>query len=139
MNKGFSYLEEALEDSSQKSTYHLEAGIASIHASASSFEETDWMSIYFLYEKLYQLNPSPIVALNKAIAAAYAVNKKTALEQMMSIKTLDHYYLFHTSVGEMHYDLNNKEEARKHFQIALSLTQSKPVRELLQSKLDKCI
>ena len=138
MSKGFSYLEAALEDASQKSTYHLEAGIASLHASAPTFEKTDWISIYFLYEKLFQLNASPIVALNKAIAAAYAINKETALDQMMSIKTLDRYYLFHTSIGEMHYELNNKEEAKKHFQKALALTQSKPVRDLLQSKLAKC-
>jgi RNA polymerase sigma-70 factor (ECF subfamily) len=63
-----------------------EAAIASLHASASSFEETDWKTIYFLYEKLYSLNNNPVVALNKAIAAAYAMDTQTALNQMLAIK-----------------------------------------------------
>jgi RNA polymerase sigma-70 factor (ECF subfamily) len=131
-------LDGSLENVSEPSVYHLEAAIAALHASAGSFENTDWKAIYSLYDSLYQLHPTPIVALNKAIAAAYAINKEAALEQMLAIKNLDHYYLYYTSIGEMHYELNNKEEAEKLFQKALSLTHSKQEKELLQLKLENC-
>ncbi len=139
MKKGFLYLEKAFENENvPSSTYHLEAVIASLHAEASSFETTDWRTIYSLYDVLHRKHTSPVVALNKAIAAAYALNKETALEQMLAIKNLDDYYLLHTSIGEMHFELNNKKEAKNYFQKALSLTQSKPVQDLLQAKMEKC-
>jgi RNA polymerase sigma-70 factor (ECF subfamily) len=66
------------------------------------------------------------------------LDKKTALEQLLAIKDLDQYYLYHTSVGEIYFDLGKKEEAKKYFLKALSLTSSKQERELLQAKLEKC-
>jgi RNA polymerase sigma factor (sigma-70 family) len=138
IKKGLVFLHESLENVNERSVYHLEAAIAALHASANSFEETDWKAIYSLYDSLYQLHPTPVVALNKAIAAAYAIDKKTALAQMLNIKNLDHYYLYYTSIGEMHYELNNKEEAEKLFQKALAMTNSKQEKELLQLKLEKC-
>src|SRR5688572_3990700 len=123
MKKGFMYLDAAFpNDDVQTSNYHLEAVIASLHAEAGSFEATDWKTIYSLYDTLYRLHPNPVVALNKAIAAAYALDKETALAQMLSIKDLEHYYLYHTSIGELYFELDNKTEAKKYFQKALSLT-----------------
>jgi len=52
----------------QLSEYHLEAGIASLHCAAPIYEKTEWVKILELYDVLYQLKPSPIVALNRAIA-----------------------------------------------------------------------
>ena len=138
MQKGFTYLNAAFTEKLETSAYHLEAAIASLHASAASFETTDWKGIYFLYQNLFGLNPSPVVALNKAIAASYALDKETALSQMLSIKDLDQYYLYHTAIGEVYFELNNKEEAKKYFQKALSLTTSKQEQELLMSKMEKC-
>ena len=53
------------------STYHLEAAIASYHAHAASFETTNWQAIYYCYNLLFDLNPTPIVAPNRAIALGY--------------------------------------------------------------------
>src|SRR5262249_26377939 len=50
--------------------YHLEAAIAAVHASASRIEETDWGQIVVLYDRLLERRPSPVVALNRAIAVA---------------------------------------------------------------------
>src|SRR5258708_18743899 len=88
MEKGFVYLNAATENF-DPSPYHLEAAIASLHASAGSFEKTNWKGIHQLYEILYRLQPSPIVALNKAIASAYANDKEDALEQLQKIKGLE--------------------------------------------------
>ena len=133
------YLNAAFADENlQTSNYHLEAAIASLHAEARSFEETDWKTIYSLYNALYRLHSNPVVALNKAIAAAYALDKETALAQMLSIKDLEDYYLYHTSVGELYFELNNKTEAKKYFQKALLLATSRQEQELLVDKLEKC-
>ena len=139
MEKGFAYLDDAFANNGvQTSNYHLEAVIASLHAAAPSFGTTDWKIIYSLYETLYRLYPNPVVALNKAIAASYAIDKETALSQMLIIKDLDQYYLYHTCLGEIYYEMNKKEEAKKYFQQALSLTTSKQEQELLMDKLEKC-
>ena len=139
IKKGFRYLDTAfLNDDVPSSTYHLEAVIASLHAEAPSFEATDWKTIYSLYDALYRRHPNPVVALNKAIAAGYALDKEKALEQMLSIKNLDHYYLYHTSIGELYFELNNKTEAKKYFQKALTITTSRQEQELLMDKLEKC-
>jgi RNA polymerase sigma-70 factor (ECF subfamily) len=135
---GLHFLEKSVEEPSNTSIYHLEAAIAALHASSSSFEETNWKAIYSLYQSLYELNQTPIVALNKAIAAAYAIDKQTALRELLSIKDLEQYYLYHTSVGEIYLELNKKEKAKERFKKALSLTSSRQEQQLLQTKLEKC-
>jgi RNA polymerase sigma-70 factor (ECF subfamily) len=137
IESGFLYLEIATENS-EPSAYHVEATIASIHASASSFEQTDWETIYHLYETLYRLQPAPIVALHKAIASAYATSREFALEQLLQIKGLEDYYLYHTSIGEIYFELQNKKMAKKFYKTALHLTNSKQEQQLLQIKISNC-
>jgi RNA polymerase sigma factor (sigma-70 family) len=137
MERGFDYLEQATE-TVEASSYHLEAAIASLHAAAPSFEQTDWKSIYHLYEILYSLHPVPIVALNKAIASAYAISKENALNQLLEIKGLEDYYLYHTSIGEIYYELRDKEEAKKFYKKALHLTTSRQEQQLLINKISNC-
>jgi RNA polymerase sigma factor (sigma-70 family) len=135
--KGVTYLEIAAENS-EISPYHIEAAIASLHASADSFEHTDWKSIYDLYEALYQLHPAPIVALNKAIASAYAIGKQNALSQLLQIKGLENYYLYHTSIGEIYFELHQKRKAKEFYEKALHLTNSRPEQQLLMAKINNC-
>ena len=135
--KGLTYLEIAAENS-EISSYHIEAAIASLHASADSFEHTDWKSIHDLYEVLYQLQPAPIVALNKAIASAYAISKQNALSQLLQIKGLENYYLYHTSIGEIYFELHQKRKAKESYERALHLTNSRPEQQLLMNKISNC-
>lgn len=137
IQKGFDYLDAAAEPF-EISTYHFEAAIASLHAAAPHFEKTDWQSIYHLYEMLYQLQPNPIVAMNKAIASAYAINRSAGLEQLLNIKGLENYYLYHTSIGEIYYELAEKKKAQRSFETALQLTTSQQERQLLQHKIRSC-
>ena len=137
MEKGFIYL-DAATDIFEKSPYHLEAAIASLHASAPSFEQTDWKSIHRLYELLYQLQPDPIIALNKAIASAYAISKENALSQLLGIEGLENYYLYHTSIGEIYFELHDKDKAKKFYETALHLTTSRQEQQLLISKIRHC-
>lgn len=137
IQKGVDYLDASTEPF-ETSTYHLEAAIASLHAAAPSFENTDWKSIYHLYEILFELNPSPIIALNKAIASAYAITKEAALDQLLKIKGLENYHFYYTSLGEIYYELQNKEQAKKFYETALQLTTSKQEKKLLKNKILNC-
>jgi predicted RNA polymerase sigma factor len=137
IKRGFSYI-DAATDGREATKYHFEAAIASLHAAASSFENTDWKSIYHLYDTLYQLEPGPIIALNKAIASAYAISRENALRELLDIKGLEKYYLYYASAGEMYLDLDRKQEARTYFNKALQLTNSVFERQLLLEKISKC-
>jgi len=137
MNKGFELMEESTEPF-EVSSYHLEAAIASQHAAARSFEQTNWKSIYHLYEMLYQLQPNPIVAMNKAIASSYAISKQNALKELQQIKGLEDHHLYYVSIGEMYFDLENKPEAKKFFEKALELTSSGYEQQLLITRISNC-
>jgi len=139
IQKGYYYMDAAITEPFEISVYHLEAAIASLHASAKNFEETNWKGIYFLYEQLYNIQPTPIIAMNKAIASSYVYDKHFALEQLNQIKELENYYLYHTSIGEVYYELNNKAEAKKYYEKALQLTTSKQEQQLLQNKIENCL
>ena len=137
MSKGFELMEESTEPF-EVSAYHLEAAIASQHAAARSFEQTNWKSIYHLYEMLYQLQPNPIVAMNKAIASSYAISKQNALKELQQIKGLEDHHLYYVSIGEMYFDLENKPEAKKFFEKALELTSSGYEQQLLITRISNC-
>jgi RNA polymerase sigma factor (sigma-70 family) len=137
IRKGFDQLEMAAEPF-EVSPYHLEAGIASQHAAAPSFEKTDWKSIYHLYEILYRLQPGPFVALNKAIASAYAVSCKHALDELNLITGMEKHHLYFATIGEIYFEMHQPQKAREHFQKALQLTSSAAEKKLLEDKIAGC-
>jgi RNA polymerase sigma-70 factor (ECF subfamily) len=136
IQKGFSFLEAATRE--EMSVYHLEAAIAYLHAVAPSFDDTNWKAIFYLYEVLAKETPTAFVLLNKAIAAMYAVSKEESLRELEAIKGLEKYYLYHTAVGEVYFELGQVSIARQHFQKALSLTKSLVEQQLLQEKIKAC-
>src|SRR5690606_2084879 len=73
----------------QLSSYHVEAAIAAVHASASTLEETDWSAIVALYDRLMAIAPSPIVALNRAIAVAESEGPERGLGELAAITERD--------------------------------------------------
>lgn len=137
IGEGFRFLEQAAAPF-EISRYHLEAGIASLHAAAPDFESTKWTAIYTLYSHLYRHSPSTIVALNKAIAAAYAIGAGEALQQLKQISGLEHYYLYHAALGEVYQLLQQPHEARQCYERALALTPSAAEVVLLRQKLQHC-
>lgn len=136
IQQGSYFLELATQE--ETSVYHLEAAIAWLHATSPSFEETNWKAIHRLYTILHEHHPTAIIALNKAIAAAYAVNKQTAIVELEAIKELESYYLYHTAIGEIYFDWGHYPQAEKYFQKALKLTTSLAEQQLLQKKINAC-
>jgi predicted RNA polymerase sigma factor len=120
------------------SRYHLEAMIAYEHAVAPSFAATQWGHIIAYYNMLYKLHPSPIVALNRAIAIGEKDGPAAgiaALEQIPPDAKLAQYYLLPATLGEFHIRLGQKDKAAGYLTAAMALTQSAAEQRLLRQKL----
>jgi RNA polymerase sigma-70 factor (ECF subfamily) len=126
---------------SQLTEYHLEAAIAWVHASAPSPAETDWTQIVSLYDALLQLRPSPVVALNRAIAVAQKDGPEPGLRAVQAIadrERLEAYPFYPATLGELHLRCGRRAAARKHFQTALALARSPMERRFFETRLAAC-
>lgn len=114
----------ALRHSSQGAAiteYHIEAAIASYHASAPDFESTNWKGIYYCYELLWSIQPSPMVALNRAIALGYADSPKAGIEALQKLTELSQHYLWWAALGEMHRQCGEADLAQNALKRAIEL------------------
>jgi predicted RNA polymerase sigma factor len=120
------------------SEYHLQAGIAACHCGAKDYESTDWPQILSLYDRLVELNDSPVILLNRAIALANVHGPSAGIEAVQAIKNrqeLNCYYLLYAVLGEFEADLNNKEAARNYFRKSLELATIKSEQIFMANKL----
>ena len=120
------------------STYHLEAAIADAHARAPSIDETDWALIVSLYDRLMVLTPSPVVALNRAIAIAQRDGPDRGIEALRAIadcERLDAYPFYPAALGELELRRGHPEVAREHFAAALALARNPTERRFLQKRI----
>jgi RNA polymerase sigma-70 factor (ECF subfamily) len=135
---------ELLERSASGATltaYHVEAAIAAAHARARSIEETDWSQIVGLYDRLMDLAPSPVVALNRAIALAQRDGPERGLEALRAIPDPERLrkYPFHpAALGEMELRLGNVAAASAHFSAAAALARNPAERRFLERRLAEC-
>lgn len=118
--------------------YHAEAGIAAEHAFAPSFKETRWGEIADLYAMLERIEPSPLYALNRAVALAEARGPRAglaALDGMVPPPWLDGHYLWDAVLSDLHRRVGNAAVAEGHRDRALAAAPSPAVRELLRRRL----
>ena len=104
--------------------YQLQAAIAALHAQAVTPEETDWPQIAALYGKLLEMNPSPVVALNGAIAVAMSRRLEEGLDRIEELGrtgVLDQYYLFHAARADLLRRLNRNVVAAAAYRKAAAL------------------
>ncbi len=121
--------------------YHVEAAIAAIHAMAPRTEETDWEKIVSLYGMLMTIRPSPVVALNCAIAIAQYEGPERGLEEIRSIADRDRlasYPFYHAALGEFELRSGKHEIARGHFRAALALARNPMERRFLEQRVLVC-
>ena len=121
--------------------YHLEAAIASVHASARRAEDTDWVAIVSLYDQLVSLQPSPIVALNRAIAVAQRWGPERGLAEISNIsnpKRLMAYPFYFAAMGELHLRCGRNESAHQHFASALQVARNPMERHFLEQRINAC-
>jgi predicted RNA polymerase sigma factor len=120
--------------------YALQAAIAACHARAGSGQDTDWVRMVALYDALAQLQPSPIVALNRAVAVSMAYGPAAGLALVDSLRAepaLKSYHLLPSVRGDFLFKLGRLDEAREEFQRAASLTQNARERKLLLDRASK--
>jgi len=116
--------------------YQLQAAIVAVHATSPSYASTDWTEIVALYDRLLVLQPSPVVALNRALALAELAGPAAALAEIEPLAArLDGYHLFHAARGELLRRLDRDEEARRADRRALELTENPAERRLLKERL----
>lgn len=122
--------------------YHIEAGIASIHTSADHAEDTDWKQIVSLYDVLMTVNPSPVVALNRAIAIAQMEGPERGLKEVNGIQGLERissYPFYPATLGELELRRQNYSVAHAYFSTALSLARNPMECHFLQRRIDACL
>jgi RNA polymerase sigma-70 factor (ECF subfamily) len=120
--------------------YAFQAAIAAVHAAAPTPAATDWAQIAALYELLFQLNPSPVVELNRAVAIAMRDGPAAGLARIDAILArgdLANYHLAHSARADLCRRLGRTDEARAAYQLALALTAQAPERRFLQRRLDE--
>jgi predicted RNA polymerase sigma factor len=119
----------------------VQAAIAACHARAHLADDTDWQRITTLYEALIQLEPSPVVELNRAVAVAMAYGPAAGLEIVDALtaeSSLDTYHLLPSVRGDFLKKLGRLDEAQAEFERAASLTRNARERELLLDRAATC-
>jgi RNA polymerase sigma-70 factor, ECF subfamily len=111
--------------------YLLQAGIAAAHSGGQS----DWPAIAALYEVLAEVDPSPVVELNRAVAVALTDGPEAGLELLDRIEGLDGYYLLHSTRADLLRRLGCDDEARAEYERALELAPSDVERDFLRSRV----
>jgi RNA polymerase sigma-70 factor (ECF subfamily) len=126
---------------SELTAYHIEAAIAATHASVVRVEETDWRSIVSLYDTLMQVAPSPVVALNRAIAIAQCDGDARGLEELQAIvgrERLSSYPFYAAAMGELELRRGNRDTACAHFRSALDFARNDAERRFLERRSRSC-
>ncbi|GGG67166.1 RNA polymerase sigma factor [Edaphobacter dinghuensis] len=137
IQRGMAALERAQGLGGGAGNYAMQAAIAACHARARTASETDWERIVLLYDALLQIRPSPIVALNRAVAVgmAYPAAGLDAVDALANEPGLANYHLLPTVRGDLLIKLGRFAEARKELQRALGMTQNEAEQILLRKKL----
>ena len=120
------------------SSYHLEAAIAYEHCAATTYAETNWKQILAHYDLLFEICPSPVVELNRAVAILQTEGPVAAIQAVEAISDsskMQNFYLYHCLLGELHARLNNVKKSEECFRKAMEQSQSPVERKLLLSKI----
>jgi RNA polymerase sigma-70 factor, ECF subfamily len=135
INEGRALLQSSLRRS-RPGTYALEAAIAALHADAAVASETDWHQIVVLYERLYELHPTPIVALNQAVAISMADGPAAALPLINALsEPLAGYHLWHATHADLLRRMGRSEEALANYRRAHALAGNEADRRFLARRI----
>ncbi len=116
--------------------YQLQAAIAAVHSDASSADSTDWPQVLTLYDHLWSLAPTPVIALNRAVALAEVHGPDRALVAVDSLDLAD-YYLFHAVRADLLTRLGRIDEANAAYDAAHALATTESERVLLKRRQDE--
>jgi RNA polymerase sigma-70 factor (ECF subfamily) len=122
---------------SQPGPFQVQAAIQAVHCDADSFESTDWSQIVILYNDLYSMTPTPVIALNRAVAIAETDGPASAVAALDAMgPDLNDYYLMHSTKATMLRRLGEHSAARGEFQYARELATRESDRRFLSHQID---
>lgn len=113
--------------------YQIQAAINAVHGDAAAAADTDWDQILQLYDQLLVFAPTPVVALNRAVAIAELDGPQAALAAVDDLD-LDHYYLFHATRADLLRRLDRKDEAAEAYDAALALATNAAEHKFLEQR-----
>jgi len=130
-----------LSDSTSAPTthYQIEAAIAGVHATAPSFEETNWTQIKKLYTILALLKPGPVVKLNQAIVTAQIEGPKNGIDEILAepeLMKMTQYHLLYAVLGSLYAEEGDIEAAEKNLNRAIELTTSSEEKKIFRRKIE---
>jgi RNA polymerase sigma-70 factor (ECF subfamily) len=118
--------------------FALQAAIAALHCQARRGEDTDWPQIVRLYDRLEEIQPSPVVSLNRAVAVAMSEGPQRGLDLIEALSEsgdLDDYHLLHAARADLLRRLGNNAEAAVSYVRALALATNESERRFLEGRL----
>jgi len=139
MAEGCALVEKALQMPGL-GPYALQASISAVHAEAQHADQTDWGQIVGLYDELLRLEPTPVVALNRAVAVAMHSGYEqgiTLVDDILKLPAMQDYHLAHAARADLCRRLHRFDEARTSYQAALALTLLEPERRFLERRLSE--
>lgn len=125
----------------EMTAYHCEAAIASNHAIAATYADTDWQTILNEYDRLLTIAPSAIVRLNRAVAVGKVHGANAGLQELKGLEddqALHDYFLLGAVTAQLHWERGDHQQAVIALQHALSQPCSDPERRLLEQRLLAC-
>lgn len=137
IDKGLSLFDQSMSGD-ELTSFHLEAAIAVEHVRATSMAETSWETIVSLYDRLMALQPSPVVALNRAIAIGELAGASAGLLAVNEIDERDRlaaYPFYHAALAELELKRGNATGAREHFAAAIRLSRNPMERRFLERRI----
>ena len=140
IGEGLRMLELSAEGT-ELTEYHVEAAIAAVHASAPTMHTTNWQEIVSLYDTLMTIRPTPIVALNRAIAVGQRDGAERGLEALRAIvdsERLANYPFYHAALAEYEFLSGRPDDAHEHFSAALRLSRNPMERQFFEQRLNAC-
>jgi RNA polymerase sigma factor (sigma-70 family) len=135
---GIHYLKSA-HDSNITSRFVFEAAIASVHCVAEVFEETNWKVIVGLYDRLSEIQSTPFVDMNRAVAVFYADGATAALDHLnKSVHQvwLKNYYLYYALMGKIRSSLGDGLSAIRYYEKALSMCRLRAEKDFIRTKIE---
>ena len=120
--------------------YQIQAAIAAVHSDAPTAADTDWRQIVALYDHLMTINPTPVVALNRAIAVAEVDGPASALGLLDELDAaLSEYHLHHAARADLLQRLGRTDEARAAYDAAIARVTNETERVLLERRRDAAV
>lgn len=141
IRRGLAALERAEQLGGAFGPYALQAAIAACHARAGTADATDWARIATLYAALAQVNPSPVVELNRAVAVSMAAGPASALplvDRLRDEPAMKQYHLLPSVRGDLLFKLDRRDEARAEFERAAAMTRNAREQALLLARAREC-